>query len=156
MRMRMHAERGCTAPTRIATLIGTLALLVGCATQSEPTRQLQSARSAYQKLEENPEAARSAAEALGRSERELEQAEKLLAEGADMALVDHHAYLAERYAQIADNQVRQALLAAEINRITVSRCTGHGRAQGTGVDEELYRGQTVVPNLLPKVRILPQ
>jgi len=51
------------------------------------------------------------------------------------------------------DHVRRALLAAEINRITVSRCTGHGRAQGTGVDEELYRGQTVVPNLLPKVRL---
>ena len=51
------------------------------------------------------------------------------------------------------DHVRQALLAAEITRITVSRCTGHGRAQGTGVDEELYRGQTVVPNLLPKVRL---
>ena len=49
-------------------------------------------------------------------------------------------------------EVRAALLAAEISRITVSRCTGHGRAQGSG-DEELYRGQTVVPNLLPKVRL---
>ncbi len=51
------------------------------------------------------------------------------------------------------DQVRQALLAAEINRITVSRCTGHGRAQGAGLDEELYRGQLVFPNLLPKVRL---
>jgi nitrogen regulatory protein P-II 1 len=51
------------------------------------------------------------------------------------------------------DQVRQALIAAEITRITVSRCTGHGRAQRTGFDEELYRGQTVMPNLLPKVRL---
>ena len=51
------------------------------------------------------------------------------------------------------DEVRQALVEAEINRITVSRCTGHGRAQGAGEDEELYRGQTVVPNLLPKVRL---
>ncbi len=51
------------------------------------------------------------------------------------------------------DDVREALIAAEITRITVSRCTGHGRAQG-GVDtEELYRGQTVMPNLLPKVRL---
>ena len=52
------------------------------------------------------------------------------------------------------DEVRQALIAAEITRITVSRCTGHGRAQGGGgADEELYRGQTVIPNLLPKVRL---
>ena len=45
--------------------------------------------------------------------------------------------------------VREALLAAEITRITVSRVSGHGR----GVDEELYRGQVVMPNLIPKVRL---
>ena len=47
------------------------------------------------------------------------------------------------------DEVREALLAAEIERITVSRVTGHGRQQS----EELYRGQKVVPNLIPKVRI---
>lgn len=47
------------------------------------------------------------------------------------------------------DSVREALLAAEISRITVSRVTGHGR----GVDEELYRGQVVAPNLIPKVRL---
>lgn len=45
--------------------------------------------------------------------------------------------------------VREALIAAEITRITISRVSGHGQQ----VYEELYRGQTVVPNLFPKVRI---
>ncbi len=47
------------------------------------------------------------------------------------------------------DSVREALIAAEITRITVSRVSGHGR----GTDEELYRGQVVVPNLIPKVRL---
>ena len=47
------------------------------------------------------------------------------------------------------DQVRQALVEAEITRITVNRVTGHGRAQ----DFSLYRGQEVAPDLLPKVRI---
>ena len=47
------------------------------------------------------------------------------------------------------DEVRQALIDAEIGRVTVSRCTGHGR-QG---DIELYRGQAVSPNLVPKVRL---
>ncbi len=51
------------------------------------------------------------------------------------------------------DEVREALLAADITRITVSRCTGHGRAQGGVATEELYRGQSVAPNLLPKVRL---
>lgn len=46
--------------------------------------------------------------------------------------------------------VREALIAAEITRITVSRCTGHGQYQP---EAELYRGQKVVPNLMPKVRL---
>jgi nitrogen regulatory protein P-II 1 len=47
------------------------------------------------------------------------------------------------------DEVREALIAAEITRITVSRCTGHGQSS----DEDIYRGQKVVPNLLPKVRL---
>ncbi len=46
-------------------------------------------------------------------------------------------------------QVRQALINAEITRITVSRVSGHGQQQS----EEWYRGQKVVPNLIPKVKI---
>jgi len=47
------------------------------------------------------------------------------------------------------DEVREALIEAGIERITVSRVTGHGQAQ----DEDLYRGQKVVPNLIPKVRL---
>lgn len=47
------------------------------------------------------------------------------------------------------SQVHQALINAKIERITVSRCTGHGRQ----ADMELYRGHEVTPDLIPKVRI---
>jgi nitrogen regulatory protein P-II 1 len=45
--------------------------------------------------------------------------------------------------------VREALIDAEITRITVSRVSGHGQQ----IREEIYRGQTVTPNLIPKVRL---
>lgn len=45
--------------------------------------------------------------------------------------------------------VREALIAAEITRITVSRVSGHGRQES----QELYRGQIVVPDLTPKTRL---
>lgn len=48
------------------------------------------------------------------------------------------------------DQVREALVAAKISRITVSRVTGHGRQQA---DPEIYRGQVVAPNLITKVRL---
>jgi nitrogen regulatory protein P-II 1 len=47
------------------------------------------------------------------------------------------------------DEVREALLKAEITRITVSRVSGHGRQR----DEELYRGQQHVPALSQKVRL---
>jgi nitrogen regulatory protein P-II 1 len=51
------------------------------------------------------------------------------------------------------DDVRKSLIDAEITRITVSRCTGHGRAQGGAAEEELYRGQAVMPDMLPKARL---
>jgi nitrogen regulatory protein P-II 1 len=48
--------------------------------------------------------------------------------------------------------VREALIDAEITRITVSRVSGHGQQLGKDV-AEVYRGQKVVPNLLPKIRL---
>jgi nitrogen regulatory protein P-II 1 len=53
---------------------------------------------------------------------------------------------------IRENQldkVREALIEAEITRITVSRVSGHGRQEG----EEIYRGKKIVPNLIPKMRL---
>lgn len=48
------------------------------------------------------------------------------------------------------NQVREALIKAEITRITVSRCAGRGKITK---DTYLYRGQEVAPALMPKVRV---
>ncbi len=47
------------------------------------------------------------------------------------------------------DEVREALLKAEITRITVSRCSGRGRADQV----DLYRGQVVAPDLINKVRL---
>ncbi|MEL6713145.1 MAG: P-II family nitrogen regulator [Planctomycetota bacterium] len=47
------------------------------------------------------------------------------------------------------DQVRQALIQAEITRITVSRCAGRGQAES----REIYRGLEVGPELVPKVRL---
>ena len=47
------------------------------------------------------------------------------------------------------DQVREALIDAEITRITVSRVSGHGQQIG----EEIYRGKKVIPNLIPKIKL---
>jgi nitrogen regulatory protein P-II 1 len=45
--------------------------------------------------------------------------------------------------------VREALLESEITRITVSRVSGHGRAER----EKIFRGQKIIPTLTSKVRM---
>ena len=47
------------------------------------------------------------------------------------------------------DQVRESLIAADITRITVTRVSGHG-VQKT---EEVYRGQKIIPALIPKIKI---
>jgi nitrogen regulatory protein P-II 1 len=47
------------------------------------------------------------------------------------------------------DQVREALIDAGIERITVSYGSGHGRSKA----EEIYRGQKIVPNLIPNARL---
>lgn len=48
------------------------------------------------------------------------------------------------------DEVRQALIDAEIERITVSRVSGHGQQ----TEIEFQRGQKVIPNLIPRVQIV--
>jgi len=53
---------------------------------------------------------------------------------------------------IRENQldmVREALVEAGIERITVSRVSGHGRVH----DEAIYRGKKYVPNLTSNMRL---
>ena len=47
------------------------------------------------------------------------------------------------------DQVREALIEAEITRVTVSRVAGHGQQ----VKEEIYRGRKMIPNLIPKIKV---
>lgn len=47
------------------------------------------------------------------------------------------------------DKVREALIEAEIRRITVSRVSGHGQQRV----EEVHRGQVVIPDLIPKIKI---
>lgn len=47
------------------------------------------------------------------------------------------------------DKVHEALIEADIKRITVSRVSGHGQQRV----EELHRGQIVVPDLIPKIKI---
>jgi nitrogen regulatory protein PII len=47
------------------------------------------------------------------------------------------------------DNVREALIAGDIKRIKVSRVSGHGQQR----IEEMYSGQIIIPDLIPKIKI---
>ena len=47
------------------------------------------------------------------------------------------------------DMVREALIEADITRITVQRVSGHGQQKTVSI----YRGKKIVPNLIPKVKV---
>ncbi|MBN1499401.1 MAG: P-II family nitrogen regulator [Spirochaetes bacterium] len=47
------------------------------------------------------------------------------------------------------DDVREALIQADITRITVSRVAGHGRQD----DIDIYRGQQIAPSLIAKIEM---
>lgn len=49
------------------------------------------------------------------------------------------------------DEVREALIDARVTRITVGMVSGHARQVEDDLD--LYRGQKVIPTLIPKVRL---
>ena len=48
------------------------------------------------------------------------------------------------------DDVKEALMGADVSRITISEVKGHGRQQG---HSELYRGNEYVVEYLPKIKI---
>lgn len=87
-----------------------LSLLLTACASPPPSDQLLLARSAYHDIENNPGVARSAAQQLAEAREALDKAERSHQAGDDPSLVNHYAYLAEKHAETAKEQARQATL----------------------------------------------
>jgi outer membrane protein OmpA-like peptidoglycan-associated protein len=77
------------------------ALAAGCALTPEADLQLQNARAAYAQASADPAVRQYAPEELTGAAGALQDAERMAGEGADSALVEHNAYLAQRRSQAA-------------------------------------------------------
>lgn len=97
------------------------ALVAGCAVAPESNSALEQARAAYEAARNDVAATEAAPVVLDRAENELERAESLFDDGADAELVDHHAYLAQRSAEVAiargrESEAESQVAAAEARR----------------------------------------
>lgn len=90
-------------------------LMAGCASTPEDNQKVNEARAAYEEIRNDPNVARSGDRQLRDARDQLSRAEALLEDDADVVEIEHAAYLANRYAQIAAEQGRRAELQEEIN-----------------------------------------
>lgn len=96
-------------------------LMVGCASAPEQNARVEEARLAYNTIAEDPYVARSAATQLRSAKTQLDRADALLEDDADIGQVEHVAYLANRHAQIAEQQGLRAKLQEDISSAEARR-----------------------------------
>lgn len=121
---------------RLLCLAPLVLLAAGCAMTPAATPGLESARLSYAQAAGHPEVPLRAPVELQVAERSLAQAERLWRDGADPALVAHHAYLADQRARIAmasaDYRKAEALVATsgeQRNRVLLEARTRELEAQ---------------------------
>ncbi|QSP94176.1 OmpA family protein [Marinobacter salinisoli] len=98
----------------IVIALGLTTLFAGCASSPPYNEKLDEARSAYLAIEQDPDVARSGASQLRSARTELDKAEALLEEDADVAEIEHASYLALRHAEIAQQQGLRAALEDDV------------------------------------------
>ncbi|MAL97577.1 MAG: hypothetical protein CL583_03910 [Alteromonadaceae bacterium] len=110
--------------TRILPLsaaIGISVLLTACASAPPENETVTEAREIYQSIENDPNVARTGATPLREAKNHLDRAQEMLEEGEEDRLVEHEAYLARGYAQIAEtrgerNKIQQEIESAKNRR----------------------------------------
>ncbi len=111
---------------RYASLATCALLISACA--STPNPVLEQARSGYQTTKQDPEAARSAPNALRDAKKNIDRADAAFEDG-DRAETEHYAQLAKRHLEIAKEQAEQARLQAQVDKASDRRRELRLRAQ---------------------------
>lgn len=99
----------------IGIVVGLFTLMAGCASSPPYNAKVDEARSAYLAIENDPDVARSGASQMRAAKTELDRAEALLEDDAEIEQIEHAAYLANRHAEIAQQQGLRASLEDEVS-----------------------------------------
>lgn len=155
-----------TLSTRIisAALLAGVLLVAGCVSTPEDIPELDRARAAVEAARTTPGATAEATRHVEEARRQLQAADDALAEGESLDTIVHHAYLAERHAQIAqaqtaEAQTRKRIEQAELERTQVQLAARErtatqaehrasaAEAQARQAQEEALRLQTEIEEL---------
>jgi OmpA-OmpF porin, OOP family len=102
-----------------AALLGVSA--VGCSRLPERVDTLEQARQSIDEVSREPLAGRVAAEEIQAAREALESADEAYEEGEPLTLIEHRAYVAQRYADISRELVSEAQAREEVERGEVER-----------------------------------
>lgn len=117
-------------PTRIAAAGALAALLAaGCSRLPERVEPLEDARASVTSVEREPLAGRVAAEELAAAREALASADAAYEEGEPLPLIEHRAYVAQRYADISRELVSEAQAREEVQRAEAERARIIGAAR---------------------------
>jgi outer membrane protein OmpA-like peptidoglycan-associated protein len=111
-----------------------MALLAACSSTPERVVELDQARDAVNKVSQDPEVDRFARAELRKAETALAMAEQAFAEGEDLDVIVHDAYLAQGYAditaaRIVERSAREEIENAELERTRVLEEVRESQAQ---------------------------
>lgn len=99
----------------LGTAMGLSVLIAGCATTPPDNAKVNEAQASYAKIKNDPDVARSGDSHMRSAKKELDRAESLLKDGKDSDRIEHAAYLANRHAQIANQQGERARLEKQVD-----------------------------------------
>jgi hypothetical protein len=106
--------------TVVLVFVGLL-VLTGCASEPERSVALEKARAAVDRVTAHPDAAQVAGIDLEAARSALARAETVWQRDGDNPLVEHHAYLASRYADIVDERVAEQAARTAIGHADAQR-----------------------------------
>lgn len=95
--------------------------LAACSTLPESVGELEDARQLVSAVDRDPVAAKVAAQNLTRAKQALQRAEEAYDEGEDLEDIRHHAYVAARHAEIAQERAAESRARTEINQSEATR-----------------------------------
>jgi len=90
-------------------------LTAGCSSTPETIQAVEDAREAVRQVEQNPQTDEYARAELQKAENALHMAEKAAEQNEDMSVITHHAYIAERHAEIALARIGEKTARDEIS-----------------------------------------
>ena len=92
----------------IGLLTAAIAALCGCSGLPERVEPLEQARADITKLEQDPLANEAAAKELAAAHDALQDADNAFEDKQDLDLIEHYAYLAQRHADVSEQQIAEA------------------------------------------------